>query len=341
MGLTVAEVFILLSFILMLLLVYWKEDEQKKRDECEERAKICANYPDLDPKIVKLVKDVTNDLDADSVKKSLTKVANGARLIEEDDLKKLISAVESLPPVQRNNFIKLVSAEGYQDVIEWANKFSELKAKGYHPKDLVSLIEEMGSSNIEGVIDRIRSQLQSASAIGESIAGEVNRAVGELVGSIGGAIDNTSGAVTLPDTALFEKGSSELSTQTKNFLNLFCAPWIKTLAGFEDHIQALRIEGHASSEWDTTSDDQEAFLKNMSLSQARASAVLDYCLQRVSDSDIGPWARSKIIAVGYSSAKPIIEDEKENAVKSRRVVFRPEADSIKVLEEIEKEVARP
>lgn len=343
MGLTVAEVFILLAFILLLLLVYWKEEERREREICEKQAQACAAYPGLDLDAVAQFAELTQGRDGDDVIGALQKLAGGARLIEKQDLIALIDVIEGLPPVRRAEFIELVSAEDYQDVIEWARVLAELSADGYRPEDLIQLVQSLpaDATDPSDVIDRVRSALRTASALGASIAGEVSRAVGDLVGGIGGTIDRTSGAVTLPDTALFDKGSSALSPQTQGFLDLFCVPWIETLSGFEGHIQALRIEGHASTEWDTSSDALEAFLKNLELSQARASVVLDYCLRQASRVGVGPWARARLVAVGYSSAKPILVDGVEDAVKSRRVVFRPEADSERILETIEREVAEP
>jgi outer membrane protein OmpA-like peptidoglycan-associated protein len=142
----------------------------------------------------------------------------------------------------------------------------------------------------------------------------------------------------LPDTALFAQGSARLSPETRNFLDEFCPRWLDKLSAFGSRIGALRIEGHASTEWNVGVGPEEAFLKNMDLSQRRASAVLEFCLGQVTDSERRTWAQSRLAAVGYSSAHPILEDGIENPARSRRVVFRTEVDQGQIIRGIKQEL---
>lgn len=81
------------------------------------------------------------------------------------------------------------------------------------------------------------------------------------------------------------------------------------------NIKEIRIEGHA----DTRGD----FLNNLSLSSRRAYAVYR-CIH--DECELTPeevqFVEQHMIAVGYSTAKPVMENGMENIDKSRRVEFK-------------------
>jgi outer membrane protein OmpA-like peptidoglycan-associated protein len=188
------------------------------------------------------------------------------------------------------------------------------------------------------LVESIGAHIAEGEQLGREVAGAIRAAVGQLVSSIGGEIDAATGAITLPDTALFAQGSARLSTQTRRFLDEFCPRWLDKLSTFGSRIGALRIEGHASTEWNVGVGPEEAFLRNMDLSQRRASAVLEFCLGQITDSEHQTWAQSRLVAVGYSSAHPILEDGVENPARSRRVVFRTEVDQTQIIRGIKQEL---
>ena len=82
-----------------------------------------------------------------------------------------------------------------------------------------------------------------------------------------------------PDV-LFAKGKYEIKDRFKQILNDFFPRYVYVLDSddFRSHIMALRIEGHTSSEWSVKTPKREAYLNNMTLSQLRASQVLNYVL---------------------------------------------------------------
>ncbi|MBR4562837.1 MAG: OmpA family protein [Paludibacteraceae bacterium] len=88
------------------------------------------------------------------------------------------------------------------------------------------------------------------------------------------------------------------------------------LVNEDKNISEIRIEGHA----DTNGDD---FMHNLALSSRRAYAVFD-CIRN--DCGLSPQEKrfvdSLMIAVGYSNAKPVIENGRINIDKSRRVEFK-------------------
>ena len=76
----------------------------------------------------------------------------------------------------------------------------------------------------------------------------------------------------------------------------------------------------------------------MDLSQRRASTVLAECLRLISDSPALLWSRQRLAAIGYSSSHPVRHDGVEDPVRSRRVVFRTEIDTTRVIDAIDAEV---
>mgnify|MGYP006108269541 FL=1 len=83
----------------------------------------------------------------------------------------------------------------------------------------------------------------------------------------------------------------------------------------------MRIEGHTSSEWNKDSSDEEAYFKNMRLSQGRTRSVLSYLYSLVPKET--PWIKRNIAAVGFSSSRLIMTEQGiEDTEKSRRVSFR-------------------
>lgn len=123
---------------------------------------------------------------------------------------------------------------------------------------------------------------------------------------------------------LFGQGSSVLTDKFQGILDNFFPRYIGVLEQYKPDIQEIRIEGHTSSRWNHDTSENDAYFKNMALSQSRTRAVLHYVI------DIGPiqvahtdWIKSHVAAVGYSSSKLILDKHgKEDAEKSRRVSFR-------------------
>jgi outer membrane protein OmpA-like peptidoglycan-associated protein len=122
---------------------------------------------------------------------------------------------------------------------------------------------------------------------------------------------------------LFERGMDVIKPLFKNILDDFYPRYIKVLSNsrFKASISEIRVEGHTSSEWNRESNEYEAYINNMTLSQNRTARVLNYLLNKSKISNYA-WSRSKIIAVGYSSSKTRLIANSENRDLSRRVEFR-------------------
>ena len=71
---------------------------------------------------------------------------------------------------------------------------------------------------------------------------------------------------------LFGLGSSTMRPEFKVVLNDFFPRYMRVLSGFRQSINEVRIEGHTSSQWDSRTNAEEAYFRNMELSQARTRA---------------------------------------------------------------------
>jgi len=126
-----------------------------------------------------------------------------------------------------------------------------------------------------------------------------------------------------PDV-LFEKGKHHLKPQFKSILNDFFPRYVHVLGSdeFQDQILSVRIEGHTSSEWKKNTEKRESYLLNMSLSQLRASEVLQYVLSTNLNGTY-QYVRDRLQAVGYSSSKlKKLDNGIEDKILSRRVEFK-------------------
>jgi len=121
---------------------------------------------------------------------------------------------------------------------------------------------------------------------------------------------------------LFKTGEAKLSNHFQRVLDDFMPRYIMLLKNrFDDEIDEIRIEGHTSSEWGNGYSQTEAFIKNMTLSQARTRSVLEYSLAIEDLRNDTFWMTKKVSANGLSSAKLVITDGAEDKRRSRRVEF--------------------
>lgn len=125
-----------------------------------------------------------------------------------------------------------------------------------------------------------------------------------------------------PDV-LFARGEIEINNAYKQVLDSFFPRYLDVLFQFKNSINEVRIEGHTSSIWNRLTHLDDAYFKNMNLSQGRTREVLRYIYNLNSVADRKEWIRQNIAAVGFSSSKAVLNgDGKEDYAKSRRVSFR-------------------
>lgn len=129
---------------------------------------------------------------------------------------------------------------------------------------------------------------------------------------------------------LFDTGKDVLKPQFQDILSNFFPRYVKivTAPKYEGTIQEVRIEGHTSSAWAGALSNEDAYFKNMELSQSRTRSALRFVLglpQVVKDTD---WLRKHVTANGLSSSHPImLKNGKEDPDRSQRVEFHIRTDA--------------
>lgn len=165
-------------------------------------------------------------------------------------------------------------------------------------------LADMDQAKLEEILSKRTSLLDDLSAAYEQAGLQVtvNRETGEIV---------------LDSTVLFGVDETQISDEGKAFLNQFMKIYTdmvfsETYSGF---VSRILIQGHT--------DTNGSYEMNLTLSQARADSVRDYCLSSECGMDAHLEAlTSMLLAQGYSYDNPILDAE-GNVDKdaSRRVSF--------------------
>lgn len=148
-------------------------------------------------------------------------------------------------------------------------------------------------------------------------------------------LDNNTIRFNSPDIQ-FDSQQITIKPKFKELLNDFFPRYLDVLITkeFKDEIQEVRVEGHTSSLWVGSATHEEAYLKNMQLSQDRATSVLEYSyrIKSISERD---WLEQVFRANGLSSSQLIIQlDESEDTKASQRVDFRVLTKADETIKEI-------
>lgn len=122
----------------------------------------------------------------------------------------------------------------------------------------------------------------------------------------------------------FNPGSANITVYGKSILKDFFPRFKKIIYSetYKNSIEEIRIEGHTSSDW-VGETSNNAYYRNMKLSQDRTRNVLRFTLESVRDKQEKAWLREYLSSNGLSSSKLILDSlGKENFIASRRVEFR-------------------
>ncbi|WP_426417652.1 OmpA/MotB family protein [Aestuariirhabdus sp. LZHN29] len=139
---------------------------------------------------------------------------------------------------------------------------------------------------------------------------------------------------------LFDRGEEELKPDFSAILSDFFPRYVRIIASdqYRLDINEVRIEGHTDRGWSDAATEDEAYIRNMELSQARTRTTLAYVLGLDSVSYRKPWLKSHLTANGLSSSKPVLySDGEEDSDRSRRVEFRLRTDAESRIEAILRE----
>ena len=139
----------------------------------------------------------------------------------------------------------------------------------------------------------------------------------------------------LSPSIMFDPYKSNIKPKFKKILLNFCPRYFRILHQFKKQIEEIRIEGHTSHEWGGVSKN-EAYYKNMELSQGRTRSVLRFCSEMKSlDLKTKKWAKQRLTANGLSSSKPLcLKDTYRCRGINRRVEFRIQVNKDDILNKI-------
>ncbi|MAX99752.1 MAG: cell envelope biogenesis protein OmpA [Oceanospirillaceae bacterium] len=129
---------------------------------------------------------------------------------------------------------------------------------------------------------------------------------------------------------LFDKGQADLKPEFQAILKDFFPRYMRIIAQqkYRNDILEVRIEGHTSSAWSGALSEDDAYIRNMNLSQERTRSTLAFLLGLNEVHDDKVWLKSHLTANGLSSAKVIRNaDGSENGDRSRRVEFHVRTDA--------------
>lgn len=240
------------------------------------------------------------------------------RLIDRDELLRIVDSFEDLPEHLQHDLADMVEVENPEElarIIE-ATRRATVQTPPPNPLAEVDAIRRRVDLSRAATVQRLREQLSAS------------------LSSIEGARIRNDGTIVLPESVSFAVGKWDMSPQFREFLTTTCEPWLRTLMASEASISGATIEGHTDSTWGNSSPE-EAYLLNLHLSQQRSAAVLGVCLENISDPSVRTWAQEHLVSIAYSSARPLLgSDGREDAAASRRVEFSIQFDDGEVLEEI-------
>ena len=141
--------------------------------------------------------------------------------------------------------------------------------------------------------------------------------------------DDLSIRFTEPDV-LFAEGSSDLKPEFRAILSDFFPRYVRILTSpkYRGAISEVRIEGHTSSDWTSVTTPEDAYFRNMELSQARTRSALVFALSLPEVNAERAWLRQYLTANGLSSSHPVFDASGvEDPARSRRVEFRVRTDA--------------
>ena len=143
--------------------------------------------------------------------------------------------------------------------------------------------------------------------------------------------------------ALFADGDFALKKQFRDILQQFFPRLVSIVyePSFREYILEVRVEGHTSSFWTARASKEEAYIKNMWLSQMRAFSVLEYALGLKGLGASPEWLQARLRGNGLSSSHLItLPNGDEDPERSRRVEFRIVTDAEAQMLELKRRIEK-
>lgn|GEM_PF-2560219 len=348
MGLTMAEVLLLLLFLLLLALASRLALQAKKLESTQ------AVVRTLEPLLNSLtaggeltpqqVQDLARDLaDAARLRREngrlQSQLADASKRV--DELARLEARANQINP---NDPPATTLRKGLERMTpQFESTLAELRRRSQTQEEMEREARRISpNAPPEVTIASALRQARPGTGDDEKLGGQIRERVAvlrdteerlnrDLRNTLGGQLDTLKAeldpkSLTLrfnrPDL-LFEQGKAALRPGFERILNQLFPEYLRILYRFKDDIEEVRIEGHTSSEWGAQVG-LPAYFPNMALSQERTRAVLEYGLTKTDlPPEIVEWGRKSITANGLSSSRPRATAEgTEDSDASRRVEFR-------------------
>jgi len=320
LGLTVAEFFLLLSFVLVLSLALFAARQAGDRTALREMQRLLVDAGSQDS-VREVLKRIT--VLEQEVRSRDERIAT--LLAEKEEARPLLDATAGMDKKEIENFVELVRG------------IAAKKRNGEITADDIARIAK-NSDLVETVRGITDAWEDSNRRIGQALQTEFGKDLSRWNAEID---DDGSVFRFLAPDVLFDQGRATLTPAFKGTLADFCPRFLRLLDARRDTIAEIRIEGHTSSEWRQNTSSREAYFLNMGLSQERTRSVLEYCLGLGDVAPVEDWARHTLVAVGMSSSRPVLgRGGGEDADRSRRVEFRVVTDAEARIGEIAQQLSR-
>ncbi len=147
------------------------------------------------------------------------------------------------------------------------------------------------------------------------------------------SVDST-GAIVLEGSILFDSAQSAITEAGQTFLNRFLPVYLSVLLSdeYRDFVAEIVIEGHA--------DSTGTYERNIGYATDRAKKVAEYCLNVPGlTAQQRSLLESLLTVSSRSSADPIIVGGVEDKAASRRVVFKFSMRDAEMIEELNRLLA--
>ncbi|MBQ7615913.1 MAG: OmpA family protein [Butyrivibrio sp.] len=170
-------------------------------------------------------------------------------------------------------------------------------------------------NKLEAVMSEQQQKLDDLIGIRKEIVEELSREFDDSDLKV--AVDEKTGAITFDSSILFDYNKAVITPSGKEFLAEFMPRYAEVLLGskYKDNISEIIIEGHT--------DTEGKYMFNLQLSQKRALAVAEFCLDddsKILKKNQMQEMRSLLSATGRSYSNPIYDaDGKVDMDASRRV----------------------
>ena len=256
-----------------------------------------------------------------------------AQQIELEEQRLAFETVQALMAIQSNTLMQQsVQLQASQTELE--QKQTELDASALSLADAQTLI---AAAQLSLQTQQEQMDAQQAQLLGQqTLMAQQQQRIEALVGvraeivqtlstalrdaNLSVAVDAQTGAITMQGAVLFDVNKSDLKPGGMTLLDEFIPLYVRTLLSgeYRDFVAEIIIEGHT--------DTDGPFLENLRLSQDRAYAVAQYCLQdgfggmSTEERDL---LRVIVTANGRSWSNPIYRaDGTVDKEASRRVEFK-------------------